>query len=183
MRDKDKTEEELIEEMLNIRRQASQLKISETELLKPLYLTATSDGIMEVENGELGEAVKGKILVMDDEEMIRDFVREALPYIGYEVEAASDGSEAIDLYKIASGNGKTFDAVIMDLNVPGGMGGVEATKKLLEINPGVRVIVSSGYSNGSVMSEYGKFGFRAVLPKPYKIDELSETVSKVIKAK
>jgi DNA-binding NtrC family response regulator len=119
---------------------------------------------------------------MDDEEMIRELINEVLTEIGYEVETAADGNEAIDFYKRIKESGKTFDAVIIDLEVPLGMGGKGTVKKLLEIDPGVKAIVSSGYSNDSVFYEYEKYGFRTTLPKPYMIQELGEILSKMINA-
>jgi DNA-binding NarL/FixJ family response regulator len=86
----------------------------------------------------------------------------------------------IRLYKSASETGKPFDAVIMDLTVPGGMGGKETIKKLLEIDPEVRTIVSSGYANDPIMVNYQKYGFKGALVKPHEIHELDETLQKVI---
>lgn len=126
--------------------------------------------------------IKKRILVMDDEEMIRELINEVLTEIGYEVETAADGNEAIDFYKRIKESGKTFDAVIIDLEVPLGMGGKGTVKKLLEIDPGVKAIVSSGYSNDSVFYEYEKYCFRTTLPKPYMIQELGEILSKMINA-
>jgi PAS domain S-box-containing protein len=123
---------------------------------------------------------RGRILVMDDEEIVRGVLLEILNQIGYEVACARDGSEAIDLYTQAKECGRPFDAVIMDLTIVGGMGGQEAIRKLLEIDPDVRAIVSSGYSNDPVMSDYAKYGFSGVVNKPYKIEELSTTVHDVI---
>jgi CheY-like chemotaxis protein len=123
---------------------------------------------------------KGKILVMDDEEMARDVVREMLRHIKYEAEVARDGAEAIELYKRAKETDKPFDAVIMDLIVVGGMGGEEAISKLLEIDPEVKAIVSSGNFNDPIMADCKKYGFSAVLRKPCKIAELDKTLHKVI---
>ena len=123
---------------------------------------------------------KGRILVMDDEEAVRSIAGGILGHLGYEIEFARDGDEAVEIYKRRSMSGKLFDLVIMDLTVPGGMGGKEAIKRLLELDPKVKAIVSSGYSNDPVMSEYGQHGFRGVITKPYKPEELSETVYRVI---
>jgi PAS domain S-box-containing protein len=123
---------------------------------------------------------KGRILVMDDEEIVRGVLFEMLSQIGYEVGFARDGSEAIDLYIKAKDGDKPFDVIIMDLTIAGGMGGKEAIKKLLEIDPDVRAIVSSGYSNDPVMSDYMKYGFIGVVNKPYKTEELSTTVHQVL---
>ncbi len=126
---------------------------------------------------------KGRVLIMDDEAIIRRSAGRALERIGYDVEYASDGAEAIKLYIRAKEANKRFDAVIMDLTVPGGMGGKEAIEKLISIDPEVKAIVSSGYSNDSVMSEFMGYGFRGVLSKPYTIEELSDILRKVIEEK
>ncbi len=124
---------------------------------------------------------KGRILLMDDEEFIRQVAGEMLGYLGYEVEFASNGEETIDLYKRARESGHTFDAVIMDLTIPGGMGGRDAVRKLIEIDPNVRAIASSGYSNDPVMADYRGYGFCGVVIKPYKADELGNAVHSVLK--
>jgi CheY-like chemotaxis protein len=111
---------------------------------------------------------------------VRGVLFEMLSQIGYEVGFARDGSEAIDLYIKAKDGDKPFDVIIMDLTIAGGMGGKEAIKKLLEIDPDVRAIVSSGYSNDPVMSDYMKYGFIGVVNKPYKTEELSTTVHQVL---
>jgi CheY-like chemotaxis protein len=123
---------------------------------------------------------KGRILVMDDEDMIRTVLGDLLTQIGYEVEFARDGKEAIDLYKRAGESSRPYDVVIMDLTIPGGMGGKEAIKRLLEIDQGIKAIVSSGYSNNPVMSKYKEYGFRGVVSKPYSIEDLAETLHKVL---
>jgi CheY-like chemotaxis protein len=123
---------------------------------------------------------KGKILIMDDEYVIRVMLSKQLMGLEYEVEAAEDGSEAIRLYESASGKGNPFDAVVMDLTITGGMGGKETIKRLLEIDPEVRAIVVSGYANDPIMANYKKYGFSSVLPKPHEIHELDEALQKVM---
>jgi two-component system cell cycle sensor histidine kinase/response regulator CckA len=123
---------------------------------------------------------KGNILVMDDKEVVRDAAKRMMSIIGYNVTFAKNGDEAIEIYREALQAGKPFDAVILDLTVPGGMGGKEAVRELLAIDPNARVIVSSGYSNDPVMSEYEKYGFMGLLEKPYRMQELRETLSRVI---
>jgi PAS domain S-box-containing protein len=118
----------------------------------------------------------GKILVMDDEEIIRKMLNNMLSLAGYKAELTSDGAEALEKYAEALESGEPFDAVIMDLTIPGGMGGKEAVKKLLKIDPGARVIVSSGYATDAIMSEYKKYGFCAVIAKPYSVKQLEETL-------
>jgi two-component system cell cycle sensor histidine kinase/response regulator CckA len=121
-----------------------------------------------------------KILIMDDEEIIRDVAGEMLRHFGYEVEFAEDGTEALEKYANAMKSGISFDAVIMDLTIPGGMGGKETVIKLIEIDPDVKAIISSGYSNDPVMSNFREYGFAGIVMKPYQISELSEQVRNVL---
>ncbi|MBI5308979.1 MAG: response regulator [Planctomycetes bacterium] len=123
---------------------------------------------------------KGRILIMDDEELIRDVCGRMLAKLGYDVDYASNGEEAIDLYKKEKDAGRPFNAIIMDLTIPGGMGGKDAIKKLHEIDPQVKAIVSSGYSEDAAMSNFVNWGFKAVIAKPYRITDLSETVHQVL---
>jgi two-component system, cell cycle sensor histidine kinase and response regulator CckA len=125
---------------------------------------------------------QGKILFMDDQQGIRDTVREMLVYLGYKVEVAGDGSEAITLYKSAKESGQDFDVVILDLTVPDGMGGKEAIKKLRDLDPEVKAIVTSGYSHDPIMSEFKKYGFCGVVNKPYEIKEISKVLREVTMA-
>ena len=111
---------------------------------------------------------------MDDEEMIRDLSKEILSRLGYQLTLAKDGVEAIKLYKRAMDSGKPFDGVILDLTVKGGMGGKDAVKTLLKIDPQIKAIVSSGYSNDPVMTDFRKYGFVESLPKPYTIENLND---------
>ena len=124
---------------------------------------------------------RGKILIMDDEESIRKVVAEMLGYLGYETRTAADGAEALQMYKKAMQKGSPFNAAIMDLTVPGGMGGQEAIRKLRVLDPDVRAIVSSGYSEDPVLSNYEAHGFQGITLKPYKAEELSRALEKVIK--
>ena len=121
----------------------------------------------------------GRILVMDDQESIRDVLGRMLEHLGYEIEGASNGTEAIEKYSEARESGNPFCAVIMDLTVPGEMGGEECIKRLREYDPGVRAIVSSGYSNAPIMSEYRQYGFRGVITKPYRLADLSRSLGEV----
>ena len=124
---------------------------------------------------------QGKILFMDDDKAVRDIAQKILLYLGYQVEFAKNGSEAIELFKKAINSGKFFDAVILDLTIPGEMGGKETIRNLLKIDPEVKAIISSGYSNDIIMSEYKAYGFSGTVAKPYEIKELSKTLSKVIR--
>jgi len=125
---------------------------------------------------------KGKVLVMDDEEIIRQVTLEMLDQLGYRVTVCSDGKEAIDLYRQAAEAGEPYDVVLVDLTIPGGMGGQQTMQKLQEINPEVKGIVSSGYSNDSIVAYYKEYGFSGFVLKPYLIEELSETMSTVLHA-
>lgn len=118
---------------------------------------------------------------MDDEEAVRNIVGEMLQYIGYEVEFADDGNAALELYKKAKIFSKPFDVVIMDITIPGGMGGKEAIKRLLEIDPQVKAIVSSGYSTDPIMADFRSYGFASLVTKPYKIEELSSVLQEAIR--
>jgi len=124
--------------------------------------------------------IKGKILIMDDEESVRQVSVEMLKHMEYEVESVKDGAEAVEVYSSALESGKPFDVIIMDLTIPGGMGGKEAIKKLLEIDPGIRAIVSSGYPGDPVMSNFRDYGFSGIVEKPFRIGELSEQIRKVM---
>jgi PAS domain S-box-containing protein len=119
---------------------------------------------------------RGRILVMDDEQSIRRMVEDALTQFGYEVTAAEDGQTAIDLFSAALTSGKTFDAILLDLTIPGGMGGKEAIQHLKRLDPHVKAIVTSGYSDDPIMSDFQSYGFQDILVKPYKIVDLAKTL-------
>lgn len=132
---------------------------------------APSEGI---ENGS------GRILVMDDDNVIRCLAAEILKKAGYEVECAKDGLEAINMYKNAEASGRPFDLLIMDLTVQGGMGGKQVVSELRALYPDVKAVVSSGYSGDSVMADYKKYGFCGVVPKPYTHAALTSAVKKAL---
>ncbi|MCF8057506.1 MAG: response regulator [Desulfocapsa sp.] len=121
----------------------------------------------------------GRILVMDDEEMIRNISEIMLRHMGYQVEVCVDGEEAIELYTKAMKEDQPYDAVIMDLTIPGGMGGKETLEELRAIDPKIKAIVSSGYANDPIMASYRQYGFMGVVPKPYSMNELSAVLQKV----
>jgi PAS domain S-box-containing protein len=124
---------------------------------------------------------QGRVLVMDDEQDILSLVREMLELMGYEVEVAKDGAEALQRYMASKRGGNPFSAVIMDLTIPEGMGGKEAIRRLREMDPTVKAIVSSGYSYDPVMASFREFGFSGVIPKPYVMEDLGRVLDEVIR--
>jgi signal transduction histidine kinase/ActR/RegA family two-component response regulator len=125
---------------------------------------------------------KGRILVMDDDESVRTLAQEMLAHLGYIVISARNGEEAVEIYQGALQEKNPFDAVILDLTVPGGMGGGETGRKLLSINPEAKILISSGYANDPIMAYYEKYGFRGIVPKPYKIQEMSKKLHEILAA-
>jgi CheY-like chemotaxis protein len=123
-----------------------------------------------------------RLLVMDDEPDLRKLLEIVLTQLGYEVQSARDGAEAIALYEAANAAGRRFDAVLLDLTVRGGMGGVEAAAKLRELDRSAKLIVSSGYSDAAVMSEFRHYGFDDVIAKPWSAAELSRVFRRVLTA-
>ncbi len=121
----------------------------------------------------------GKILVMDDEEVIREVAAQILGHLGYSVVVCCDGVETIEAYLKAKESGEPFIAVIMDLTVPGGMGGKETMKRLREIDSGVVGIVSSGYCNDPILAHYSEYGFSGVVAKPYNMEELGKALHNI----
>jgi len=124
----------------------------------------------------------GRVLVVDDEDAIRDLVEFTLTRLGYKVSQAATALGGVNIYRKKFEAGERFDAVILDLTLPGGMGGKEALKKLIEIDPTVNAIVSSGYATDATMSRYQDFGFHGVIAKPYEAAELGKIVYDVIES-
>ena len=122
---------------------------------------------------------EGKVLLMEDEVSVRETANEMLTFLGYEVELARDGVEAVRLYKDAFRSECPFDVVIIDLTVRGGMGGKVAVSELIKVDPDVKAIVSSGYSSDA-LSDYKKYGFYDVIAKPYMLQDLGKVLSRVI---
>ena len=150
-----------------------------------IYLPASKKPIAKKKEKAVQAAFagRGRILVMDDEEMIREMISNMLSAAGYEVELTSDGAEAVEQYTKAKEAGQPFDAVILDLTIPGGMGGKESIKKLLEIDPDAKVIVSSGYATDPIMADYEKYGFSAVVTKPYSVAQIEKTLHNLLRKK
>jgi PAS domain S-box-containing protein len=149
-----------------------------------VYLPAAPQGRPPLSENATGLHMgTGRVLVMDDEEKIRELAQQMLHYLGYEAEVAQDGAEAMARYQQARAAGNPFAVVILDLTVPGGMGGKDTLQRLLAIDPEVRAIVSSGYYNDPVMSAFKTYGFSEVVAKPYSLEELSKAVHNAIKAR
>ncbi|MHB8843839.1 MAG: PhnD/SsuA/transferrin family substrate-binding protein [Nitrospirota bacterium] len=136
----------------------------------------------KAEEGPAERGARRRILVMDDEPVIRDVARELLAELGHDAEFAGHGAEAIEKFRAAQRSGRPFDAVILDLTIRGGMGGAETLRGLREIDPAVRAIVSSGYSDDAAIAEHRKQGFQAFLRKPYAHDTLRDTLTSVFGA-
>ncbi len=124
----------------------------------------------------------GRVLLMDDDAAVRSVGRAMLARLGYEVVTVADGNEAIAAFGDARRAGRPMDVVVMDLTVPGGMGGAEALRALRAMDPAVRAVVTSGYSNDPVMSRYREHGFSGIVTKPYTVDELAAAVAEAIAA-
>jgi CheY-like chemotaxis protein len=125
---------------------------------------------------------KRRILLMDDEQMILDIVSRMLGHLGYEVTTCTDGSQAIAAFAKSKSHSEPFDVVMMDLVIPNGVGGQDAVHTIKKIDPGARVIASSGHLEHPVMLDHKKFGFNAVLEKPYKLEKLQQVIETVINA-
>jgi PAS domain S-box-containing protein len=123
---------------------------------------------------------KGKILVMDDEEMVRNIAGDMIEALGHNAELTEHGEETIEKYKAAMESGHPFDIVILDLTIRGGMGGRETMERLIAVDPKIRAIVSSGFSDDSAVSNYHDYGFSARLTKPYKLEELGDTLNNLL---
>ena len=119
---------------------------------------------------------RGRILVMDDEQSICRMVEDALTQFGYDVTTTRDGQTAIDVFSESLASGKNFDAILLDLTIPGGMGGKEAIQHLRKLDPHLKALVTSGYSDDPIMSDFQTYGFQGILVKPYKIIDLAKTL-------
>ncbi len=146
-----------------------------------IYIPASEEDPVETDD-EPDELTSGNgyILLMDDEKMVREIAMKMLTKLGFRVAVACDGQEALDMYRSSMSSGDEFDAVIMDLTIPGGMGGQELVKKLLELDPNTKAIVASGYSNDPVLAGFKTFGFRGRIAKPFSVAELSACLQHVL---
>lgn len=138
----------------------------------------SSPALVDINNEP--RASKGRVLFMDDEEVLQEMVAAMLEYLGFEPVTASDGQEAIRLFLKSRDEGRPISAVIVDLTVPGGMGGYETFQRLREIDPKVRVMVSSGYSNDPLMADFEQYGFIGSIAKPFHMEQLGKAVQRAI---
>jgi CheY-like chemotaxis protein len=122
----------------------------------------------------------GRILVMDDDEIVRTIAGQLLAALGHEVVQAERGETAIEKFRAAREAGRPFDIVILDLTIRGGMGGAETVRRLTEIDAGVKAVVSSGYSDDAVTSVFREHGFSAFLKKPYRLEDLKVTLAALL---
>ncbi len=147
-------------------------------------LLPVSDGPLVEKTEELEEILQdsgtARILIMDDEEMVRNIAEKILEHFGHEIVAVPDGDMAVEAYREAMDSGNRFDLVIMDLTIPGGMGGKEAVSEILTLDSEAQVIVASGYSNDPVMANFREYGFAGVVAKPFRMDALNKAVQDLL---
>jgi two-component system cell cycle sensor histidine kinase/response regulator CckA len=150
-----------------------------------IHLPSSTGSLLEqtVLEPRTGPTKSSRILLMDDDESILEVTSELLRHLGHIVECAADRGAALQAYEQNLHDGHPFDLVIMDLTVPGGMGGREAVAHLLVMDPEASAIISSGYSDNLVMANYGQYGFKGVMPKPYHIEEMSSEIERVLSTK
>jgi PAS domain S-box-containing protein len=146
-----------------------------------IFLPASEERlVVEKKERKKPKTGQGRILLVDDDESVRRSAGKILKRLGYQVKFAKDGAEGIRLYEKAMAKKQPFDIILMDLTIPGGMGGKEAIEKLLKIDPGAKAIVSSGYSDDRVLSNFEEYGFYGAVTKPYRIDELAEVINSAV---
>ncbi len=126
-------------------------------------------------------STKGRVLVLDDDPPVLEIMGDVLTYLDYEVVLTRRGEETIDAFRLQSLTGKPFDAVILDLTVKGGLGGREVIRLLMIIDPDVRALISTGLMNDPIVENYRAYGFCGLIPKPYTVEELSETLENVLR--
>jgi len=148
-----------------------------------IYLPASKNKVPDKKEPEIALYGRGKVLVMDDDELVRTVLGRMLLQCGYDSDMAENGEEAIRLYKEALNSGRPYSAVIIDLIVKGGLGGKETIEELLKIDPSVKAVVSSGYSDDPILSDYKKYGFQGALAKPFEASDLALVLSRVITGK
>ncbi|NIS38664.1 response regulator, partial [Candidatus Saccharibacteria bacterium] len=146
-----------------------------------IYLPASpNQPVPSPEQAEPMVEGEGKVLVMDDDMVISEVFETMLKRLGYRVYLTRHGSETVDLYKQAKTNDSPFDAVILDLTIPGGMGGKETMRELLKLDPEVRAIVCSGYTNHPVLSNYKDYGFKGCIVKPFNLESIGKALGQTL---
>ena len=149
-----------------------------------IYLPASEEPLPETtehpESPPRPPSAGGRILLMDDDEQVRRATSEVLRELGYEVDSVSEGAQAVEKYADARKSGHPYDAVVLDLTVAGGMGGKQAIARLLEADPHVNALCASGYANDPIMADYASYGFKGVITKPYRGEELAEKLHRVL---
>jgi CheY-like chemotaxis protein len=146
------------------------------------YLPPTSPSREVPRVVEASSPNRRRILLMDDDPVVREVVGRIVMSLGCEVASARDADEAVDAWRRQLEQGSRFDAAFIDLTVPGGKGGKVAAREILELDPGARLIVMSGYCNDPVMAEYRAHGFAGVLPKPVRVADLRGILQRVLGA-
>jgi len=121
-----------------------------------------------------------KILLMDDEEGIRDVAGKILEHLNCDAELAANGEEAMALFQKARESGRPFDLLILDLSIPGGMSGLDTMKQLQGIDPDVKAVLSTGYSDDPIVEDFRQLGFLGIMPKPYRIDDIREILTRLV---
>jgi CheY-like chemotaxis protein len=178
----DPTTETVSTEMTKSKQTEEALPVTEEEYR--LVVENANDPIFEEPSGksEMGskKSKLKRVLLMDDEEMLRFLAKQMLTRLGYEAELAKNGDEAIELYKTAASSSEPFDAVILDMTVPNGMGGQEAVLALLDMDPDVKAVACTGYLEDPVMSSPQEYGFSSVLAKPFLKKDLGVTLEKLL---
>ncbi|NOX25184.1 MAG: DUF3365 domain-containing protein [Deltaproteobacteria bacterium] len=156
--------------------------VMENGTIFSIYLPAAKNkiGLNISEKKEEREITKARIIVMDDDKLVQKVAAGMLASIGHEVLLANNGEEAVAILTERGRNGQHVDAIIMDLTIPGAMGGKEAIKEVLKIAPDIKVVVASGYSNDPVMADYRQYGFKAALAKPFTLVELREVLADIL---
>lgn len=145
-----------------------------------VYLPANPDAVVEkAKEKVIAPSVGVKVLVMDDEELLRDVLGQMLSRLGHDVTCVSDGKQAIEVFEHAYERGERFQLAILDLTIPGGFGGKEVIEKLRQIDPEITAVASSGYSTDPIMADFSRYGFDGRLVKPYRLKDLEEAISNV----
>ena len=168
-----------------VRRHGGHIRLQsqpDTETTVRVYLPATDQAPSSVRPAsEPGlRRFSGRALVMDDEPLVAQMARALLTDFGFEVEVVGDGAAALMLYEKRMKEGRGFDVALLDLTVAGGMGGKETMRRLLQLDPDARAIVSTGYANDDLIREYRSHGFRGALAKPYRMRQLAELLGRVL---